>query len=298
MKQPPNLFNFFIKEIGNVFSKKYFYLNSLAEKILKIKKNNQDEEKFWNIFFLIMENDELKNFKIFRCGWGLCNVSFTFSMLNKLKLKNKINEDDWSAIVSRIFSEVNNIHNKCLVNEKYFLNNKKSFLIMYKNVLRKQKEITEIQIIRKKNPNFVEKNLNIKKLTQNNEDLISLWNSGKYDDVIEKLKEEKDITVKSIFDIEGKNGINKFFNEKLKKVGFNEDKFLWKEINTIFESLSKIRNKSLKKTIRQTEDTKIHPEAKNWNSLPVNVKKSLSRVLLDIYLLGQNFLYLNKDEEN
>ncbi|WHP39162.1 MAG: hypothetical protein QJQ54_00725 [Mollicutes bacterium] len=46
MKQPPNLFNFFIKEIGNVFSKKYFYLNSLAEKILKIKKNNQDEEKF------------------------------------------------------------------------------------------------------------------------------------------------------------------------------------------------------------------------------------------------------------
>ncbi|WHP39164.1 MAG: hypothetical protein QJQ54_00735 [Mollicutes bacterium] len=45
---------------------------------------------------------------------------------------------------------------------------------MYKNVLRKQKEITEIQIIRKKNPNFVEKNLNIKKLTQNNEDLISL----------------------------------------------------------------------------------------------------------------------------
>lgn len=295
MIQSTNLFSFFIEETGNVFSKKYFYLNNLAEKILKIKKNNQDEEKFWSIFFLIMENDELKNFKIFQCALGLCRANFTFSMLNKLKLKNKINEDDWSAIISRIFSEVNNIHNKCIVKERYFLNNEKNFLIMYKNVLSRQKTIKKIQIITEDNPHYKEKYIKIKK---NNDHLNLLWNEGKYDEMIEKIKDDKEIAITNIFNLEKENSVKLFFDKKMKESGFKIDGFVWKEINGIFISFSNMRNKFFKKTIIQNSNAQCQKELISWEKLPKNDKKILSRLLLDIYLTGQNFLYLKKNEQN
>ena len=248
-------------------------MNTSAENLLKIKVNNQNEGKFWDTFFLIMENDELKNFSIFECG--ACSVCFTFFKLNKFNLKNKINEDHWRVIVLRIFNKVNSIHEKCkhswISKKENFLNNEMQFFLLYKNVLWKQKKIKKIQIITEDNYHYKKKYIKIEK---NNDNLDSLWNKGEYDEVIEKIKDNKDVAIKNLFNLKGDGAIKTFFDKKMKESKFKKDGFIWKEINNIFVSLSKMRNKFFKKTKEKLMMFNIQKKYFLEKNYPKMIKKS------------------------
>ena len=269
-------------------------METSIEKLLEMKVNNQDESDFWNILFLFMEDDKLKNFKFLHCR--TCGAQFDFFMLNKLNLKNKIKEENWNVNVLSIFKEIISIHDmvwKCGSVKADFFNHKKELLIMYESALSRQKTIKKILIIDEDNPYYKEKYIEIEK---NNNDLDLLWNKGEYDEVIETIKDSKDVAVKNLFNLKGDGAIKKFFDKKMEKSKFKEDGLIWKEINNIFISLSKMRNKFFKKSKRETGDVQYQEEVFSWEKLSEDDKKTLSRLLLDIYFVGQNFLYLKKDE--
>lgn len=102
----------------------------------------------------------------------------------------------------------------------------------------------------------------------------SLWNKGEYDEVIEKIKDNKDVAIKNLFNLKGDGAIKTFFDKKMKESKFKKDGFIWKEINNIFVSLSKMRNKFFKKTKEKLMMFNIQKKYFLEKNYPKMIKKS------------------------